>query len=175
MPQPTSFSQASRATSRPQTRPGVAAAPDAEADTLAAVRRRTYSAYAAGKDNASGVNDEAVVLWLVLLCGSYRADNRVAASKRARGREEFEVPLVVEIEKGSGAGSGQERVCSVKDLGVGISSSILPSSSFPFLLDALWCSSERGIKALVKNSLTDLVWWKIRCRWDWKLASLHRP
>lgn len=53
-PQLTSFSHASRATSRPQTRPGVTAAPDTEADVLAVVSSRTYSAYAAGKESASG-------------------------------------------------------------------------------------------------------------------------
>jgi hypothetical protein len=54
-PQLTSFSQASRATSRPHTRPGVAVAPDAEAFAFADVSRRTYSAYAAAKERVSGV------------------------------------------------------------------------------------------------------------------------
>lgn len=111
----TSFSQDSRATSRPQTRPGVAAAPDTEADVLAEVRRRTYSAYAAGKESARGA------AWPPSLPGSKRAARRVAASSRASGNDDGLEDEAMEAENGSGAGSGQERVCEMKLLGVGIS------------------------------------------------------
>ncbi|KAL4996963.1 hypothetical protein BDV10DRAFT_170773 [Aspergillus recurvatus] len=43
-PQETRRSHASRATSLPQTRPGVTDAPETEAEVFAEVRRRTYSA-----------------------------------------------------------------------------------------------------------------------------------
>lgn len=42
-PQVTSFSHASLATSRPQTRPGVTVAPETDADVFADVKSRTYS------------------------------------------------------------------------------------------------------------------------------------
>lgn len=115
-PQLTSRSQASRATSRPQTRPGVTDAPDTEADVLADVRSRTYSAYAAGKDRASGARSWA---WVGSRPGSYSAVRRVAAKRRERGRDEGLEDAVMDAEKGSGAGSGQERGLSESVPGVG--------------------------------------------------------
>lgn len=57
----------------------------------------------------------------------------------------------MDAEKGSGAGSGQDRHCEVKDLGVGTRR----ASSRAFVL---WCRSLMGSNALVKNSFADLVW-----------------
>jgi len=145
-PHVTSFSHDSRATSRPQTRPGVAAAPDTDAETLADVSRRTYSAYAAGKESASGAR----LCACPSLPGSNRADRRVAASNRAKGSEEG--LEAVDVAKGSGAGSGQARDCEAKLLGVGIWNVGLSAAC------VLRCSSLMGRRALVRKSLGVLVW-----------------
>lgn len=147
-PHETNFSHDSRATSRPQTRPGVAAAPDTDAEVLADVSRRTYSAYAAGKESARGDRHCACPS----LPGSKRAARRVAASSRAKGSEDgLDDELVVA--NGSGAGSGQERDCEAKLLGVGRCNVGLSATS------VLRCSSLMGSRALVRKSLTVLVWW----------------
>lgn len=147
-PHVTNFSHDSRATSRPQTRPGVAAAPDTDADVLADVSRRTYSAYAAGKESASGDK----LCACPSLPGSKRAARRVAASRSASGSEEG-LDEDVDVANGSGAGSGQERDCEAKLLAVGTWKIGLSAAS------VLRCSSLMGRRALVRKSLTVLVWW----------------
>lgn len=83
---------------------------------MADVRSRTYSAYAAGKDRASGARSWA---WVGSRPGSYSAVRRVAAKRRERGRDEGLEDAVIDAEKGSGAGSGQERGLSESVPGVG--------------------------------------------------------
>lgn len=147
-PQLSSFSQDSRATSRPQTRPGVAAAPETEADTFAEVRSRTYSAYAAGKESASG---DMLCDWDPSFPGSNRAAKRVAATSNASGNDEG-LDDVMDVEKGRGAGSGQSRDWEAKLFGVGTSG--MGASG----VDTLCSKSLMGISALLKNSFADLVW-----------------
>lgn len=118
MPHSASFSHASRAISRPQTRPGVAVAPHAEADALADVRSRTYSAYAAGNDIASGARSCGCA---ASEPGSWSAVKRVAASRSERGRGVVLAEIVEDGGNGRGAGSGHDKVCDVNDFGVGIS------------------------------------------------------
>lgn len=144
----TSFSQDSRATSRPHTRPGVAAAPDTDAEVFADVSSRTYSAYAAGNDRARGPTT-----WpgRLSLLGSKSAESRVAARRRASGREEGLNDAVVEVENGSGAGSGHARDSVTKFLGAGMwkfGSWMSPAPRRRLLM---------GRSALVRNSLTDFV------------------
>lgn len=115
-PQLTNFSHASRATSLPQTRPGVAAAPEIDADVFADVNSRTYSAYAAGNDSASGAR---LVGCADSALGSYSAARRVAASSSERGSEDGLAETVVAAEKGSGTGSGQERLWVLNVAAVG--------------------------------------------------------
>lgn len=76
----------------------------------------------------------------------------MAARRRARGREEGLEEAVMEVENGSGAGSGQVRDWEVKLFGVGI---WIVGSSGVWVLR--W-SSQTGRSALVRNSFTDLVW-----------------
>lgn len=114
-PHSTSFSHASLATSRPQTRPAVAVAPYADADAFALVKRRTYSGYTVEKDR---VNEFALVAGLPLMPGSCVADSFVAVSSRDKGSD----VVLVEFEvggSGSAGGSGCDRRVEMKDCGVG--------------------------------------------------------
>lgn len=119
-----------------------------DAEVLAEVSSRTYSAYAAGKDSARGARFWACPSWP----GSKSAARRVAARRRARGSEEGLDAAVREVENGSGAGSGQARDWVVKLFGGGIWN-VGSSRSC-----VLRCSSLIGRRALVRNSFTDLVW-----------------
>lgn len=76
----------------------------------------------------------------------------MAATSRARGSEEG-LDDVMDVEKGRGAGSGQDRVWEAKALGIGIWGGVVPS-----VAETLWRRSLIGRRALVKNSLVDLVW-----------------
>lgn len=93
----------------------MAAAPETEAEVLAEVRRRTYSAYAAGKERARGAM---LCAWPPSFPGSNRAASRVAATNKANGNEEG-LDEVMDVEKGSGGGSGHDKVWEEKHFGVG--------------------------------------------------------
>ena len=83
----------------------MAEAPDTEADTFADVRSRTYSAYAAGNESASGAM---LCDWDPSFPGSNRAAKRVAATNKASGNDEG-LDDVMDVENGRGAGSGHSR------------------------------------------------------------------
>lgn len=84
----------------------------------------------------------------------------MAATSRASGRDEELDEAETDVENGSGAGSGQERVWELKCLGVGI---LTDGWSMPWVLR--W-RSVMGRIALVRNSFTDLVWLYILLRWN---------
>lgn len=82
--------------------------------------------------------------------GSNSAASRVAARRRASGRDEG-LDEAVDVENGRGAGSAHERECEVKLFGDGIWSRGLSVAR------VLRCSSLNGNSALVRKSFTDLV------------------
>ena len=127
----------------------MAAAPEIEADVLADVSRRTYSAYAAGNERANGAM---LWAWTLSLLGSKRAARRVAARRRESGRDDGLQEAAMDVENGSGAGSGQARDWEAKLLDVGIWKVGLSAAR------VLRWSSLMGSSALVRNSFTDLVW-----------------
>lgn len=126
----------------------MAAAPDTEADVFAEVRSRTYSAYAAGKESASG---DMLCGWDPSFPGSNRAARRVAATSKASGNDEG-LDDVMDVEKGRGAGSGQSRDWEAKLFGVGTSGKGASG------IETLCSKSLIGRSALLKNSFADLVW-----------------
>lgn len=91
----------------------------------------------------------------------------MAASRRERGSEDGLADAVVVVSNGRGAGSGHESGLVLNVFGVGI----CRVSS----VRVLKCNSVIASNALVKNSLTDLVWWYNLCRCRWNSSSFHRP